>query len=96
MKLKKSYTPSGKVKIVNENGFSICNMTSNVAKENEENANYFIALSEHYSELLKQRNELLNVLEMCAQDFCNGNIQNNPSSETRIKVFDVLNNFTNA
>jgi|LakMenE18May11ns_1017448.scaffolds.fasta_scaffold8120331_2 hypothetical protein len=48
------------------------------------------------SELLKQRNELLNVLEMCAQDFCNGNIQNNPSSQTRIKVFDVLNNCTNA
>ena len=48
------------------------------------------------SELLKQRNELLEALEMCAQDFCNGNIQNNPSSETRIKVFDVLNNCTNA
>jgi hypothetical protein len=48
------------------------------------------------SELLKQNKELLNVLEMCAQDFCNGNIQNNPSSETRIKVFDALNNCKNA
>jgi hypothetical protein len=69
MKLKKSYTPSGKVKIVNEKGFSICNMTSNVAKENEENANYFIALSKHNSELLKQRNELLNALKQIQKQF---------------------------
>ena len=56
MKLTKLYTPTGKVKIVDENGFSICNMTSNVAKDNESNADYIIALNQ-------QRNELLEALK---------------------------------
>jgi acetolactate synthase regulatory subunit len=65
MKLTKLYTPTGKVKIVDENGFSICNMTSNVAKDNESNADYIIALNQQRNELLKALTRLYDSVDSC-------------------------------
>jgi acetolactate synthase regulatory subunit len=67
MKLTKSYTPTGKVKIVDENGFSICNMTSNVQKENEANADYIIALNQQRNQLLKALTRLYDSLDSCVE-----------------------------
>ena len=65
MKLTKLYTPTGKVKIVDENGFSICNMTSNVAKDKESNADYIIALNQQRNELLKALTRLYDSVDSC-------------------------------
>ena len=87
MKLTKLYTPTGKVKIVDENGFSVCNMTSNVQKENEANADYIIALNQ-------QRNELLLALKSLRFAILNCN-------DTQILAYsqqakEIINNIENA
>jgi len=88
-KLIKSYTPSGKIKIVDKNGFSICNMTSNVAKENEDNADYIIALNQ-------QRNELLEALS--ATKLLNLHLYNDGTIGKMVyeKIQETIKNCTNA
>jgi mannitol/fructose-specific phosphotransferase system IIA component len=87
MKLIKTYTFAGKVKIVDENGFSICNMTSNVSKDNEANADYIIALNQ-------QRNELLEALKVLRSSvLCGNDIQTLANCQ---QAKEIINNIENA
>lgn len=50
---KAALTPTGKLKIVDRNGFSIANLTSNVKKENESNAELIVRAVNYHDRLVE-------------------------------------------
>ena len=56
--LKITKTPKGKIKITDANDFSVCLMSSNVQKENEDMAKLFAAAPELLEALNKIKSEL--------------------------------------
>lgn len=60
---KTALTPTGKLKIVDRNGFSIANLTSNVKTENEDNADKIVTCVNYHDRLVDKLNTVKVALE---------------------------------